>query len=58
MALTEHSNEHGALLQDERDSIRVTELREASTGNCILIFLNLATMWPILIPLLFTWGTE
>lgn len=58
MALTEHSNEHGALLQGNRDSIGVTELREASAGNCILIFQNMATLWPTLIHLLFIWSTE
>lgn len=48
IALAEHSNEHGALLQDNRHSIGVTELREPSAGNYTPIFVNLAAMWPIL----------
>lgn len=48
MALTEHSNEHGALLQDNRDSIWAIELREPFAGNCPLITMNLAPIWATL----------
>lgn len=50
MALTEYSNEHGALLQDNRDSIWAIELRKPFAGNSTSIFVNLATMWPIFRP--------
>lgn len=50
MALTEHSNEHGALLQGNRDSIWAIELREPFARNCPLIIINLAPIWTTLKP--------
>lgn len=48
MALTGHSNEHSALLQDKRHSVGIAELREPFAGKYSLISVNLAAMWPIL----------